>query len=90
MERPTGGKLVIDTPVPILANDTISLLGAGEKGVNLTWKHEGGSAGHNSGPIVIELNDHLLNKVRVRKLIEYCLIVVTNIVYLVGQRLLGV
>lgn len=49
---------MIDTPVPVLANDVITLLGAGSEGVNLTWSH------HRNGPLVIDVPDHLLDKVR--------------------------
>lgn len=58
IERPEGERVVIDTPVPILPLDTISLLGAGPDGQNLTWTREA------SGATVIEVGHHLLDKVR--------------------------
>jgi len=57
LERPKNGRVIIDTPIPILGNDTIGLLGAGEEGSQLKWSQHGGYS------TVIEVPDNLLNKV---------------------------
>jgi len=57
IERPRHGRVIVDTPVPVLGNDTISLLGAGEEGLNLKWSK------HNHYGIEIEVPDHVLDKV---------------------------
>jgi len=57
IERPTNGQVIIDTPIPILANDTISLLGAGEEGRSLKWSKRG------LYDTVIEVPEYVLNKV---------------------------
>lgn len=56
LERPKDGLVVIDTPIPVLENDTINLLGAGTEGENLSWAKLDGS-------IVIKVTDELLDKV---------------------------
>ena len=57
VERPRNGRVVLDTPIPILGNDTISLLGAGEGGSRLKWSK------HGAYGTVIEVPDYLLDKV---------------------------
>jgi len=57
IERPRHGRVIVDTPVPVLGNDTIRLLGAGKEGSNLKWSK------HNHYGIAIEVPDHVLDKV---------------------------
>ncbi|KAF9517083.1 glycoside hydrolase family 29 protein [Hydnum rufescens UP504] len=42
LDRPHGEIVMIDTPIPLLQNDTISLLGAGTLGENLHWANHNG------------------------------------------------
>jgi len=57
LDRPQDETVVIETLIPLVQNDTISLLGAGSLGENLRW------ANHN-GRYTIEVPNAALNKVK--------------------------
>jgi len=57
IESPRHGRVIVNTPVAVLGNDTISLLGAGEEGSNLKWSKP------NHYGIEIEVSDHVLDQV---------------------------
>ncbi|KAF2179763.1 glycoside hydrolase family 29 protein [Zopfia rhizophila CBS 207.26] len=59
LERPVGGMLVVEAPVPILNGDRISLLGGGSAGEDLRW-------GMVERVLTIEVQDSILDEM------EYC------------------
>ena len=57
VERRRHGRVIVNTPVPVLGNDATSLLGAGEEGSNLKWLK------HNLSGIEIEVPDQFFDQV---------------------------
>ncbi|KAF8305579.1 glycoside hydrolase family 29 protein [Clavulina sp. PMI_390] len=55
--RPSKELVVVDTPVPLLASDTVALLGAGDAGTNLTWTRQ------TNGSIAIQVPNAVVDSV---------------------------
>ena len=56
MSRPDGGRLEVESLVPVLKGDRIDLLGAGKDGESLKWDFEGTK-------LVIEVPEQVVEQV---------------------------